>query len=458
MRRNQGKRRATRASRGPTPTPAPRGGAATTGRASAAEAAGPRRHGRPSGAGRPGPTRRPPRARGRRTPTRPVAGPPSPPAPAVHVEAGGRRTGRTTAARRWPTSSRTAREPAPGAGRATGAGRRTGAGSTDRTAGTLAEATAAAPAGRRPPAGRATPDLASSWPPTQPLTASAAPNRRPASAPRRRPEPVTGDDRTGPTCAEPERSGRPGAGPGPAGCRARRRGRTQLAGHPGRPGPGPRRPDRELAVLADRRGARRGRQRLAHAGDPRPPRRPARPGRRPPREAAGRSRARRAGRRPACSRWSPWAWSRRSSPGSARSRSGWPSATATRAPRPSTRCTGDGVTQRCVGSFAAADGALHGRRVTLLGVDAAARPPGAPRRPGWSARTAGRPTSARTGPLLHLRWVLGFVLVLLCGLRHRRADRGAAAGDRAGPGAAPCCSAWPARCCCWSASWPRVLT
>jgi hypothetical protein len=81
-----------------------------------------------------------------------------------------------------------------------------------------------------------------------------------------------------------------------------------------------------------------------------------------------------------------------------------------------TRCTGTGVTQRCVGSFAAADGDFSAGTVSLLGVPRAGNDPGtvAP------ARMV-KPTSKQayvdsTGTLLQLRWVLGFLLVLLCGL------------------------------------------
>jgi hypothetical protein len=80
------------------------------------------------------------------------------------------------------------------------------------------------------------------------------------------------------------------------------------------------------------------------------------------------------------------------------------------------RCTGSGVTQRCAGSFAASDGAFSRQTVTLLGVDPASRNPG--------ASAMGRMVSSRstqayvgtTGPLVTLRWVLGFLLVLLSGL------------------------------------------
>jgi hypothetical protein len=80
-----------------------------------------------------------------------------------------------------------------------------------------------------------------------------------------------------------------------------------------------------------------------------------------------------------------------------------------------TRCTGAGVTQRCTGSFRTADGRFDVPQVTLLGVGADARAAGTPA----SARMVG-PDSRQayvgaTGLLVHLRWTLGFLLVLICG-------------------------------------------
>jgi hypothetical protein len=108
------------------------------------------------------------------------------------------------------------------------------------------------------------------------------------------------------------------------------------------------------------------------------------------------------------------------------------------------RCTGTGVTQRCAGSFAATDGSYRARTVTLLGVGPASRNPGAvaPARmvnPGSKQAYVGN-----AGLLVHLRWVLGFVLVLLCGLgiagltgtrqlESVRARRGALLMSLAGP-------------------------
>jgi hypothetical protein len=80
------------------------------------------------------------------------------------------------------------------------------------------------------------------------------------------------------------------------------------------------------------------------------------------------------------------------------------------------RCTGSGVTQRCTGRFAAADDAYRVDDVILLGV--------APERHAGGSVVPARMVSGEsrqayagdTGMLVHLRWVLSFVLVLLCGL------------------------------------------
>jgi hypothetical protein len=79
------------------------------------------------------------------------------------------------------------------------------------------------------------------------------------------------------------------------------------------------------------------------------------------------------------------------------------------------QCTGSGVTQRCRGSFAAADGSFAVERVTLLGVDAASRNTGALAPARMVTPDSRQAYVGRTGWMLHLRWTLGFVLVLLCG-------------------------------------------
>jgi hypothetical protein len=80
------------------------------------------------------------------------------------------------------------------------------------------------------------------------------------------------------------------------------------------------------------------------------------------------------------------------------------------------RCVGSGVTQRCTGSFAAADGSFAVQKVTLLGVDPAHRGPGSPAAARMVDPHSRQAYVGTTGPLVHLRWVLGFVLVLLCGI------------------------------------------
>ncbi|MET8147045.1 hypothetical protein ACIBSW_04500 [Actinoplanes sp. NPDC049668] len=80
------------------------------------------------------------------------------------------------------------------------------------------------------------------------------------------------------------------------------------------------------------------------------------------------------------------------------------------------RCTGSGVTQRCIGQFTAAGGAYRVDDLTLLGVE--------PERRATGSITPARMVSADsrqayvgdTGMLVHLRWALGLVLLLVCGL------------------------------------------
>jgi hypothetical protein len=80
-----------------------------------------------------------------------------------------------------------------------------------------------------------------------------------------------------------------------------------------------------------------------------------------------------------------------------------------------TACRGAGVVQRCAGRFEAADGSFAVARVTLLGVAADKRTSGTvvpARMVSAGSRTA---YAGDTGPLVQLRWVLGFLLVLICG-------------------------------------------
>jgi hypothetical protein len=107
-----------------------------------------------------------------------------------------------------------------------------------------------------------------------------------------------------------------------------------------------------------------------------------------------------------------------------------------------TRCTGGGVGQRCVGEFRGPDGFTA--RVTLLGVGGEARRSGT----AVPARMADRDSpQAYVGDdrlALHLRWIVGLLLVLACGagiawatgatrLADRRARRRAVLGSLAGP-------------------------
>jgi hypothetical protein len=108
------------------------------------------------------------------------------------------------------------------------------------------------------------------------------------------------------------------------------------------------------------------------------------------------------------------------------------------------RCTGDGVTQRCAGQFRAAGNEYAVTRVTLLGVQPGRHSPGAIS-PARMVNSASRQAYVgEAGLLVQLRWVLGFVLVLLCGigiagltgarrLETARARRGALLASLTGP-------------------------
>ncbi len=109
-----------------------------------------------------------------------------------------------------------------------------------------------------------------------------------------------------------------------------------------------------------------------------------------------------------------------------------------------TRCSGEGVTQRCSGAFTAADGSFTVERVTLLGVGPDTRGAGAVAPAKMVSADSGRAYVGSTGLLLHLRWALGFLLVLLCGygiagltgarrLGSARARRAAVLTSLAGP-------------------------
>lgn len=109
-----------------------------------------------------------------------------------------------------------------------------------------------------------------------------------------------------------------------------------------------------------------------------------------------------------------------------------------------TRCHGEGLTQRCTGRFTTTDGSFAVGRVTLLGISGPAREPGAVSGARMVSPTSPQAYTAPPGPLMHLRWALGFLLVLICGygiagatgarrLESARARRGALLGSVAGP-------------------------
>jgi len=80
------------------------------------------------------------------------------------------------------------------------------------------------------------------------------------------------------------------------------------------------------------------------------------------------------------------------------------------------RCSGSGVTQRCAGSFTAADGSFTAGEVTLFGVPKASAHPGSVTPAQMVNPTSRQAYASGSRPLLLLRWVLGFLLVLICGL------------------------------------------
>jgi hypothetical protein len=80
------------------------------------------------------------------------------------------------------------------------------------------------------------------------------------------------------------------------------------------------------------------------------------------------------------------------------------------------RCTGDGVTQRCAGQFRAAGNDYAVADVTLLGVQPGRRSPGAVSPARMVSPASRQAYVGEAGLLVQLRWVLGFVLVLICGL------------------------------------------
>jgi hypothetical protein len=106
-------------------------------------------------------------------------------------------------------------------------------------------------------------------------------------------------------------------------------------------------------------------------------------------------------------------------------------------------CVGEGLAQRCTGSFATADGTLRAQRVALVGLPVAAKKPGAT----LAARMVsakGHVAYAGDRDGLHPRWAFGLAVILLCGLgvgwvsgasrlSRRRARLGAYATSLAAP-------------------------
>lgn len=109
-----------------------------------------------------------------------------------------------------------------------------------------------------------------------------------------------------------------------------------------------------------------------------------------------------------------------------------------------THCHGDGLTQRCTGRFTTDDGSFAVGRVTLLGIAGTAREPGAVTGARMVSAASGQAYAAPPGLIMHLRWSLGFLMVLICGygiagatgarrLESARARRGALLASVAGP-------------------------
>jgi hypothetical protein len=80
-----------------------------------------------------------------------------------------------------------------------------------------------------------------------------------------------------------------------------------------------------------------------------------------------------------------------------------------------TECTGNGVSQRCLGEFTAAGGAFTAERVRLLGVGEQDGT-GTTMTAKMVGSDSGRAYVDAASGVLHLRWGLGMGLVVLCGL------------------------------------------
>lgn len=77
-------------------------------------------------------------------------------------------------------------------------------------------------------------------------------------------------------------------------------------------------------------------------------------------------------------------------------------------------CRGEGLGQQCTGRFTSTAGRTV-TPVTLLGVEGPGRAAGAVTPARMVSPDSGRAYAGPTGTLMHLRWVLGFLLVLICG-------------------------------------------
>ncbi|HWS31119.1 MAG TPA: hypothetical protein VN408_00095 [Actinoplanes sp.] len=109
-----------------------------------------------------------------------------------------------------------------------------------------------------------------------------------------------------------------------------------------------------------------------------------------------------------------------------------------------TRCDGTGLTQQCTGRFVTADGTIVAAGVTLLGISGDGRQPGAIATARMVSPDSDQVYTAAGERLTHLRWGIGFLLVLLCGygitvttgvrrLPSRPARRGATIASFLGP-------------------------
>lgn len=80
-----------------------------------------------------------------------------------------------------------------------------------------------------------------------------------------------------------------------------------------------------------------------------------------------------------------------------------------------TDCQGSGVAQRCAGRFEAADGSFAVTRIALLGVADHERSSGTVTPARMVSADSRMAYIGSTGLLVQLRWMLGFLLVLMCG-------------------------------------------